>query len=415
MILALLVSLAAPAPPAFQADDPPVRIKLNHEEFLRSDRARVHVETARDGHLVVLHADPEGRVRVLFPLDPSDDDFLRGGERHEIRGRGDREAFFVDAEEGSGTVLAAFSPDPFNYEAFVRGDHWDYRVLRATAPSDDALAGLLDIVHRMAGETRFEYDAATYVVGGRHVASRYGHGYSGSSVHFGYGYPYGWGLGFSYGYPYRYRHFYYPYYRSFYDPFCYDYDSWGWGGWGGSCYRYGFGYRTIFYTRNYGYGRRHFGGTVFNRPRSVAPGFVLPRDRVRVTPVESRRRVSVDQPGVFRERVTTRVRTSAPVRVRESSGRVSVPRESAPRGRVVAPRTGSGGARAVRPSSGVSRSPAISRGGGSSVSRGGGSSVSRGGGSSVSRGGRPSVSRGGGGGGGRGSSPAARPSGSRRR
>ena len=70
-MLALLLSFALANS---QANDPPaVRVQLNHDQFRSGDNARVYVETARDGYLIVLHADPQGRVRVLFPLDPSDD------------------------------------------------------------------------------------------------------------------------------------------------------------------------------------------------------------------------------------------------------------------------------------------------------------------------------------------------------
>jgi hypothetical protein len=263
MILPLLLSLVGP----LQAD-PPVRITLNHEQFTRGDRARVHVEPAQDGHLVVLHADPDGRVRVLFPLDPSDDDFVRGGKRREIRGRSDRDAFFVDAADGAGTVLAVLSRDPLTYDAFVLNDHWDYRALGATDLRDDPLAGLLDIARRMTGETRFEYDAATYVVGGQ-IASRDGYR--------GYGYPYRFGVGLSFGYP----------WGGGYDPFCYD-PFWGWrcgsrfGGFGYSAYYFGgpYSYRPYAYSR---YPRAW--------PRSVGGSrFVMPRDRVRVTGIEPRRR-----------------------------------------------------------------------------------------------------------------------------
>ncbi len=98
MVLALLLSIAAPAPTeagiAAVWDDPPVQIWLNQDNYLqRGDRARVNVKLAEDGYLVVLRADAKGRVRVLFPLDPGDDAFVRGGRTIEVRGRGDREAF----------------------------------------------------------------------------------------------------------------------------------------------------------------------------------------------------------------------------------------------------------------------------------------------------------------------------------
>ena len=36
----------------------------------RGDRARVNVRVRDDGYVVVLHTDADGRVRVLFPVDP---------------------------------------------------------------------------------------------------------------------------------------------------------------------------------------------------------------------------------------------------------------------------------------------------------------------------------------------------------
>ncbi|MEX2156728.1 MAG: DUF4384 domain-containing protein [Gemmatimonadales bacterium] len=368
MMLALLLSLA---PALTQADDPPppaVSVRLNHEQFARGDRARVYVETAQDGYLIVLHADPAGRVRVLFPLDPTDDAFARGGQRLELRGRSGRDAFFVDADDGAGTVLAAVAGDPFTYDGFVLNGHWDYRALGGPSLKDDPLAGLLDIVRRMAGETRFEYDAATYVVGPpRQIAARYGHG---SGYGYGYGSPYRFRLGLSFGYPYRYGYVYDP----FYDPFCYD-PFWGWSarcyGYGYQ-YGYGFGFGYSFYRpRPFGYGRTFLGGGFAGGGGSR---FVIPRDRGRYTPVE----------------VRTRVRSDAPAPVRDR-GAISRGVEPRPRGGSVNRPARSWGAKPN--GNGVSRGrPSVSRGG--SVSRG-----------------RPSVSRGGSGG----SRPAARPSGGRRR
>ena len=280
MILPLLLLLAGPAQ---KADDPPVRIDLNHEQFNRGDRARVYVQTVQDGHLVVLHADPDGRVRVLFPRDPSDDDFVRGGQRVEIRGRTDRSAFFVDAQDGSGTVAAVLSPDALSYDTFVRNDHWDFRALGATDVRNDPLAGLLDIARRMTGESHFEYDAATYVVGGG-IAANYGYGsHHYGSGYDGFGYPSRFGIGLSFGYP--------GYYSWGYDPFCYD-PFWGW-----NCgSRFGFGYSAYYFGRPYYYRPYYYRPFAYSRfggfGRSVAGGtrFVIPRDRVRVTGIQPRSR-----------------------------------------------------------------------------------------------------------------------------
>src|SRR5256714_14646491 len=100
MLLALLLSLS----------QTPIKVEINHDRFALGDQARVYVETPQDGYLVVLHADPAGRGRVLFPLDPTDDDFIRGGRRQGLRGRGDRDGFVVDDADGTGRVPAAGRP-----------------------------------------------------------------------------------------------------------------------------------------------------------------------------------------------------------------------------------------------------------------------------------------------------------------
>ena len=377
MMLSLLLLLAGPAQ---KADDPPVRIDLNHEQFTRGDRARVYVQTAEDGHLVVLHADPEGRIRVLFPLDPSDDDFVRGGRKVEIRGRSDRDAFFVDAGDGSGTVVAVLSPDPLSFDGFVRNDHWDYRSLGPTSEDQrsDPLASLLDVARRMAGESHFEYDVATYVVGDQ-IASRYGYGsdYYGYDSYgfgsYGFGHPYRYGFGVGFGYPWG------------YDPFCYD-PFWGW-----SCgARFGgFGYYSpYYYGRPYVYRRypgtwsRGFTGT------TLGAGFVIPRDRVRVTGIQPRSRGGFVNPaamprgsrdrGIVQPR-GTRDRGIVQPRGTRDRGIVQ-PRGSRDRGSVQ-PRGGSSrGSTMSRPSGGGSRSGGSARGSSGGSRSGGGSRPSNGGG-----------------------------------
>ncbi|HMH81559.1 MAG TPA: DUF4384 domain-containing protein, partial [Gemmatimonadales bacterium] len=268
MMLALLLSLAGSATPNAAAagariDDPPIKVWLNHDDFQRGDKARVNVRVADDGYLIVLRADARGRVRVLFPLDPSDDAFVRGGKTVEVRGRGDREAFSVDDGEGSGLVLAARAVAPFKFDEFVRGDHWDYRVLSARESGDDKEAALVDIVQRMAPDGHFDYDAVTYVVAAaRNYSASYYPGYSGL------------GIGFGWGWPYRYR---YGFYSTCYDPFYYDpfvcYDPFPY-----LPYRYGFsygyGYRRIyrpFIYGGYAFPNRQRGGAFIARVRT-GPG-----------------------------------------------------------------------------------------------------------------------------------------------
>jgi Domain of unknown function (DUF4384) len=326
MILALALALAV---------QEPVRVELNHDQYSAGDKARVYVRSADDGYLVVLHADPDGRVRVLFPLDPSDDDFIRAGKKFEIRGRGNRDAFQIEGAEGAGLVVAAVSPDPFKFDDFVRNDHWDFRALGGPSSSvkDDPLAKLVDIVQQMSGGDstgRFDYDQATYVVRQYRYADYDYYGYG------GYHRPYPrFGIRFGFGFP---------YYSAFYDPFCDPF--WGcYGGWGwGYPYRYGYFYRPLYRSRSILFA--NFGSRLSRRPQ-----FVFPQNRPLVTPVQVRTRTVV--PVDSRSRGVgswSRPRTASEPRIAPRARGTAAPAErqrgwSSPRG--------SGGG---RPSSGSGRS-----------------------------------------------------------
>jgi Domain of unknown function (DUF4384) len=170
LALALFASTSVGAPPnppavARSHDDPPIQLTLSsNNSFVRGQRARVYIQAAEDGYVIVLRADAQGHVRVLFPLDPNEDARAPGGRKFEVRGHGDREAFTVDDDEGTGVVVAAWSENPFTFDGLVNGDQWDLTALSAQQTNADREAGLIEVVQGMAGENHFEYDVATYAV-----------------------------------------------------------------------------------------------------------------------------------------------------------------------------------------------------------------------------------------------------------
>lgn len=161
--LAALSLLLPAAQPAIATADPPIRLKLSHDEYERGDRARVRVKLLQDGYLLVLRRDAAGRVRVLYPIDPDDAKPVRGGKEFEVRGRGDREAFSVDETSGTGTVVAVRSEEPFNFTDFLHRGRWDYRALSDSLSNGDGEASLLDLVDRMT-TGRYDYDSESYAV-----------------------------------------------------------------------------------------------------------------------------------------------------------------------------------------------------------------------------------------------------------
>jgi hypothetical protein len=269
MISALLLPLllsGSGEPPVATKDDPPIQLWISNDRtFLPGDPAKVQVRTEQDGYLLIFHVDPEGYLRVLFPLDPDKDNFVRGGKKYEVRGRGGRDAFEADAK-GRGTVYAAVSRDPFRFEGFVLGDHWDYRALAPSRLSTNPEAELNDLVRRMA-QGSFDYDLLNYdVVDRASYASDYSsHYYSRSYDSWCYSFScggpyYGSGISFFFGWPYRryyydpYYYAYYPYYNPFfYNPYYYAPAYYP---------RYVYPRRYYYYPHHgYGYGNgRYYGG-----------------------------------------------------------------------------------------------------------------------------------------------------------
>jgi hypothetical protein len=234
LLLPLLLASGPGQPAAATADDPPIQIWISNDgRFLRGDHAKVHVRTEDDGYLVVLHADAEGHLRVLFPIDPTDDNFVRGGKKYEVEGRGGRDAFDVGDRSGRGSVYAAVSRSPFRFDEFVLSDHWDYKALEPRQLAEDPEPELTELVRRMA-QGSFDYDVMSYYVVDRVYASdyySYQQPYASSFYYddFGCGYYRSCGSGLSvslfFGRPFYRRHYYTPFhyaYDPFYDPFFYD-------------------------------------------------------------------------------------------------------------------------------------------------------------------------------------------------
>ncbi len=166
LLLHSLGAAAAPATVRTVAADPPVRVWFNSDgNYELGDRAKVYAQAAKDGNLVVLRADANGHVRVLFPVDPGGDQRVRAGKKVELKGRGGREAFVADDTTGHGTVLAAVSQTPFRFDQFQNDGHWDFDALDSVSVRADPEAGLMDLVQQMQGTgEHFDYDVATYTV-----------------------------------------------------------------------------------------------------------------------------------------------------------------------------------------------------------------------------------------------------------
>ncbi len=78
-------------------DRPRVNVWLNQQDpYLTGEPARVYFKTNIDAYITVFRVDTDGQIRVLFPVEPWEDNYARGGRTFEVLGRSQDEAFRVD-------------------------------------------------------------------------------------------------------------------------------------------------------------------------------------------------------------------------------------------------------------------------------------------------------------------------------
>jgi hypothetical protein len=151
----------------------PVRLWMNNDRRYRAgDRVRLQVDADVDGFLLVLNLDPDGRLRVLFPLDPRDDNRIQAGRRYEVRGESSDAAFRAGGD-GTGLIYTAVSEEPWRFDEIVLADRWDYSRLEIDRSSSDPEPDITELVQRLAGPRGFDYDVMGYRVYGESTYSTY--------------------------------------------------------------------------------------------------------------------------------------------------------------------------------------------------------------------------------------------------
>jgi hypothetical protein len=165
LVVAAIAAGLAVLPAAAQTSDHdasvPVRLTLSQRWYVPGDYGRVWVRLASDAYLIVLHAEPDGHVRIVFPLDPSDNAYVHRDSTIEIRSRGDRDAFFVEDSSGTGTWYAAVSKKPYHFDPVTLSTHWDYGQIPHVLAVRDAEGDLTALVQRLS-TGRFDYDIVQY-------------------------------------------------------------------------------------------------------------------------------------------------------------------------------------------------------------------------------------------------------------
>jgi hypothetical protein len=145
-----------------------VQVWTNRGEdpYASGQSVQVYFRTDQDAYVTILRVDTDGRVRVLFPRDPWEDNFARGGREYEVLDRFNRPAFEIDDYPGEGYIFAVSAPDPFVYDGIESGDHWDYRVIADGRVRGDPYVALTDLAQRIVpeGYSDWDYDMVPYYV-----------------------------------------------------------------------------------------------------------------------------------------------------------------------------------------------------------------------------------------------------------
>ncbi|HLB81730.1 MAG TPA: DUF4384 domain-containing protein [Gemmatimonadales bacterium] len=262
-LLSLISSVGGPAlQPAALSYRPRVEIWTDRgdDPYSNGQGVRVHFRTEQDAFVTILRIDTDGRVRVLFPSEPWEDNFARGGRDYEVPGREDRDAFYVDDYPGVGYIFAVAAGDAFAYDALESNDHWDYRAIADGRVHGDPYVAVTELARRIVpdGYGDWDYDLAPYYVQ---------------------------------------RHYDYPRFLC-YD--CHSYVSYPhWSAYDYTCVRF----RIVVFDDPYYYPYRSYGATrvVFTRPLRPEPRFIF-KDRqasdafvtrVRARPVDDNQRREV--------------------------------------------------------------------------------------------------------------------------
>jgi len=144
--------------------------------YTRGESVQLYFRLDQDAYVTIFRIDTDGRVRVLFPREPWEDNFARGGRDFQVDGNQlGREAFAIDDYAGVGYLFAVAARDAFVYDQIESGDHWDYRVIADGRVRGDPYVALTDLAQRIVpeGYADWDYDVVTYNVERQHDYPRF--------------------------------------------------------------------------------------------------------------------------------------------------------------------------------------------------------------------------------------------------
>ena len=185
--LVLVGGMSIAVPAAAQESDrrtdayPQIALRITDRDvFARRDPVEAAFRADRDGYVTVLRIDTDGRVRVLFPADPADENFVAGGREvrvPNVYGYDVDHVFAIDDYPGIGYIFAVVSLQPFDYRPYARNRHWDYERVGFAGRriTGDPYVAVTEIVEPMLppGYGAYGFDVVPYYVEARYEYPRF--------------------------------------------------------------------------------------------------------------------------------------------------------------------------------------------------------------------------------------------------
>jgi len=183
-------------------DGPRVSISTELSSFADSRRLRATFHLEDDAYVVVGHLDADGTLRIVFPVDPLDDGFVRGrksyqtaeffaGFNDQYRYRRSTRMFaygpatYDSYDGGLGYVFVVASWRPMRFDRFTTDGRWDSFELAEMDYIRDPRPAIYELASLLAGENREAYT----VTFARYSTTRVAYtGFGGMSSAFGSGY-----------------------------------------------------------------------------------------------------------------------------------------------------------------------------------------------------------------------------------
>lgn len=138
---------------------PGIRIWTSGDDLVRrGERVRVYYRTERDAYVTIFRVDTDGRVRVIFPRDPGEENYGYGGATYTVSGASSGTAFYVDDYAGVGYIFGVASTAPFDFNPIFNGGRWDLHSIGEDRIHGDPLTSLEELSQRLLPTSFGDFD-----------------------------------------------------------------------------------------------------------------------------------------------------------------------------------------------------------------------------------------------------------------